>query len=110
LRSIIYDPSLQSNKTIQKERKLNEAGKLNTPRWVLSIFKREAKRVAKAGMSLVYSGSPRTLYEAFGDEKTEGLVPLIQKMYSPAQTFEAATTGRVQTAEQTAAVRQAVSC
>lgn len=89
LRSIIYDPARQSEKLIQRERALNEAGKLNTPSWVLSIFKKEARKIGKAGMSIVYSGSPRTMYEAFGDPstglragtKTIGLVAFLERLY-----------------------------
>lgn len=84
IRSVLYDPSNQNNKRIQKERALNEAGTLNTPSWVLSMFKKEATKIGKAGMSLVYSGSPRTMYEAFGDKKTEGLVSFLQKLYGKA--------------------------
>lgn len=87
LRSVIYDPSLQSKKIIQKERKLNEAGILNTPSWVLGIFKKEVERVSNAGMSIVYSGSPRTMYEAFGDKKTQGLVPFLQKLYGKKNVY-----------------------
>lgn len=81
LRSVLHDPANQSKKIVQKERKLNDAGILNTPSWVLGIFKKETAKIAKAGMSIVYSGSPRTLYEAFGDKKTGGLIPFLQKLY-----------------------------
>lgn len=81
LRSVLYDPANKDKKIIQKERKINEEGRLNTPSWVLGIFKRETAKVAKAGMSIVYSGSPRTLYEAFGDKKTIGLIAFLQKLY-----------------------------
>ncbi len=81
LRSILNDPSRQNEKLIQRERKLNEAGILNTPSWVLGIFKKEAKKIAKSGKSIVYSGSPRTMYEAFGDKKTLGLIATLEKSY-----------------------------
>lgn len=81
LRGILYDPANQNDPFIKKEREQNEKGILNTPRWVLSIFKKGAKRVAKAGMSIVYSGSPRTLYEAFGTKTTAGLVQTLHKLY-----------------------------
>lgn len=81
LRAILNDPTRQTEKLIQREKKLNEAGILNTPSWVLGIFKKEAQKIAKAGMNIVYSGSPRTMYEAFGERKTVGLVPFITKLY-----------------------------
>lgn len=89
LRAILNDPANQTNKIIQREKKLNDAGILNTPSWVLSIFKKETEKVAKAGMSIVYSGSPRTMYEAFGEpssgkgmgKKTMGLLQYLEKLY-----------------------------
>lgn len=81
LRNVLHDPARQKEKLVQRERKLNDAGMLNTPSWVLSIFKAESKKIHDAGMSIVYSGSPRTMYEAFGDSKTEGLVAFLQKLY-----------------------------
>ena len=38
LREILYNPKFKKNKIIQRERKINEAGKLNTPSWVLKII------------------------------------------------------------------------
>jgi adenylate kinase len=81
LRGILYDPTRQKEKIIQRELALNSKGILNTPSWVLGIFKKEAQKIGKAGMSIVYSGSPRTMYEAFGDKKVVGLVPFLQKLY-----------------------------
>ena len=81
LRAILHDPHRQDEPLIKRERKLNETGVLNTPRWVLSMFKKEARKIAKAGMSIVYSGSPRTMYEAFGTDKVVGLVQFLEKIY-----------------------------
>ena len=41
---------------------------------MLQIVKRAAEQIAKSGYSIVFSGSPRTLYEAFGDAKESGLL------------------------------------
>lgn len=87
LRSVLHDPANQGNKTIQRERKLNDSGILNTPSWVLGIFKKETQKIAKAGMSIVYSGSPRTMYEAYGDKKTVGLVKFLQKLYGKGNVY-----------------------
>lgn len=87
LRSILHDPANQKNKTIQKERKLNDSGILNSPDWVLKIFKQEASKIAKAGKGIVYSGSPRTMYEAFGDAKSSGLVAHLQSLYKKENLF-----------------------
>ncbi len=87
LRSILHDPARQQEKIIQRELKLNNSGVLNTPSWVLGIFKKEARKIGKAGMSIVYSGSPRTMYEAFGDKKVVGLVPFLEKLYGKENLF-----------------------
>ncbi len=81
LRSVLYDPSRQGEQLIKKERELNEAGILNTPSWILGIFKEQAEKVAKADLSIVYSGSPRTMYEAFGDDQNIGLVQFLEQIY-----------------------------
>lgn len=81
LRSVLYDPANAGKKIIEREREMNAKGILNTPSWVLGIFKKEVEKVNKAGMSIVYSGSPRTMYEAFGDKKVVGLVPFLRKLY-----------------------------
>jgi adenylate kinase len=81
LRAILNDPQNRGKKLFDRERKLNEAGILNTPSWVLGIFKKETEKIAKANMSIVYSGSPRTMFEAFGERKVSGLLPLLQKLY-----------------------------
>lgn len=81
LETIVYDPARQKEKAIQRERKLFEAGILLTPSFVLREVKREVKRIAGAGLGIVFSGSPRTMYEA------EGLVPLLEKLYGKKKIF-----------------------
>lgn len=90
IRSIIYDPAKQKSKAIQREKKINEAGVLNTPSWVLEIVKNGVERIAGAGYGVVFSGSPRTPYEAFGDKKSEGLISFLGKKYGSKNivTFE----------------------
>ena len=75
LESLIYDPSKQRNKIIQREKKLFEKGILMTPSFVLKAVSDEAKKIAKAGWGIVFSGSPRTIYEA------KFLFPLLEKLY-----------------------------
>jgi len=81
LRSILYDPARQNDPIIQRELALNAAGRLNTTSWLLEIFKEETKKIADAGMNIVYSGSPRIYFEAFGDEKVAGLMTLLEELY-----------------------------
>src|SRR4030042_4476970 len=66
LRAILYDSASKNDKIIQREHKLNEAGILNTPSWVLKIMIQAVKKIAVLKKGIVFSGSPRTFYEAFG--------------------------------------------
>jgi len=75
LESLIYSPTHKKNAIIKRERNLFETGKLMTPSWVLSVVKSKAEKIAKAGLGIVFSGSPRTLYE------TKNLMPLLEKLY-----------------------------
>jgi len=87
LRKTLYSPQAKKNKEIQKERKLNEAGKLNTPSWVLKIVSERVKKISKLGQSVIFSGSPRTEFEAFGDKKNKGLMDVLKKEYSKKNMF-----------------------
>lgn len=81
LRQIIYDPKYKKNKIIQEERKLNEAGKINTPLFVLKIIADKIEKIEKLNESVVFSGSPRSIFEAFGDKKHDGLMKILSKFY-----------------------------
>lgn len=81
LESVIYDPKRQNEKLIKKEKKLWESGVLNTPSWVLKEVTREVKKIHEANWGIVFSGSPRTLFEA------EGLLPLLEKLYGRKNLF-----------------------
>ena len=75
LESLIYDPAKQKNKVIRRERRFFEKGVLLTPSFVLREVAQETKKIAGAGWGIVFSGSPRTIYEA------ERLFPLLDKLY-----------------------------
>jgi len=78
----LNDKENLKSKKFQKEKELFDSGKLNTPAWVLKdIVVKNTKKLAKAGVRIVFSGSPRTLFEAFGDEKTTGLIETLEKLY-----------------------------
>ena len=90
LRELLYNPKNKNNKIIQKEKKLNEAGKLNTPSWVLKIVSGKVKEIAGLlHKGVVLSGSLRTIFEALGNlpagqagDKNIGLMEILEKMYS----------------------------
>lgn len=72
---------------LKKEKKLNDSGKLNTPSFVLNLLTRAITSVAKTGDGLICTGSPRTLYEAFGDSKKEGVVQTLERLYGKKNVF-----------------------
>lgn len=79
IEQVIRDPENAKNKIIQREKKLFDEGILCTPSWILKIVGKKSQELAKAGLRVVFSGSPRTIFEAFGDKKTEGLVGILEK-------------------------------
>lgn len=87
LEQLLYNPHCQKDKVIQKERKLFEKGTLNTPPWVLKIVSQATKKIARAGWSIVFSGSPRTILEAFGNQHQEGLFKLLSRLYGKENIF-----------------------
>jgi len=64
-----------NDEILQKEKGLWESGKLNTPELVLEWIKEKAKEVASEGHGIVFSGSPRTIYEAKGE------IPFLEELY-----------------------------
>lgn len=87
LRRFLYDPKNGKNKEIQRQRRLNEAGELNSPAFVLKILTRQIKKLAKLNQSVILSGSPRTLFEAFGDEKHKGFMDVLKDRYGKNNVF-----------------------
>lgn len=81
IEAIVHDPANKNNKEIQIERAFFDNGTLNTPSWVLKMVKENVSKIADLGFGVILSGSPRTMYEAFGDEKTEGLLSVLDKKY-----------------------------
>jgi len=81
LEQLVHDPGLQNDETIKKERELFDNGILLTPSFVLDVISAKAEKIANADFNLVFSGSPRTLFEAFGDENHRGLIEILEKHY-----------------------------
>ncbi len=60
---------------MRHEQEIFKAGKLNTPELVRSWVMEKIAELAARGSGIVFSGSPRTLFEA------EGEIPLFEKLY-----------------------------
>lgn len=87
LEQAVHDPEKQDDPTIKKERRLFDTGILMTPPFVLKAVSQKTKEIADAGFSVVFSGSPRTLFEAFGDFKNDGLIKILEKSYGKKNIF-----------------------
>lgn len=81
LENVVHAPGAGKNRVLRRERILFDTGKLNTPAWVLKMVAAETRRIAAAGYSIVFSGSPRTLYEGFGERGKNGLYATFIKYY-----------------------------
>lgn len=66
---------------VQKEKEIFEKGVLNTPDWVVSVVKEKIAELMARDLEgragIIFSGSPRTLYEA------ENLVPFLENIFGP---------------------------
>jgi len=81
IEGFIRNPEVKKSKILQREKKLFDSGKLCTPSWVLRIVREATKKIHGAGFGIVFSGSPRTMFEAFGDKKNQGLLYFLIKLY-----------------------------
>ncbi|MBI3589138.1 MAG: nucleoside monophosphate kinase [Candidatus Liptonbacteria bacterium] len=79
--ALVHGPDRQKEKIIQRERKLFDSGILMTPSFVLKEIVKHVKAIAKTGHGLIFSGSPRTIYEA------ERLMPVLETLYDKRNIF-----------------------
>ncbi|MDP2741353.1 MAG: nucleoside monophosphate kinase [bacterium] len=63
------------NFKVEDEKKRWEAGELNSPPFVVNLMVEKVKELAEMGKSIIFSGSPRTVYEA------EKEIPLLKDLY-----------------------------
>ncbi len=87
IEALVHDPRSQKDPVIKREKKLFDTGILNTPSWVLKITREITKKINKADLGIIYSGSPRTMFESFGDNKSQGLLALLVNLYGKKNIF-----------------------
>ncbi|MDI6734046.1 MAG: nucleoside monophosphate kinase [Patescibacteria group bacterium] len=87
IENIVHSPEANHDLVLKREKKNFDTGRLCTPAWVLKIVKEEATRLAKSNWSLVFSGSPRTMYEVMGDKKQKGLINHLSRLYGRKNIF-----------------------
>jgi adenylate kinase len=81
LESEIYNPYKKEDPVWQEAKACFESGKLVDPNFVLNRVVDATNRMADSGVNIVYSGSPRTVYEAFGDNENKGLMDVLESKY-----------------------------
>jgi len=77
----VHDPENQKNNLVKRERLNFDKGILCSPEWVLKIVREKSISLAKAGYDVIFSGSPRTIFETFGDDKNIGIIKILEKEY-----------------------------
>lgn len=60
---------------ISEEKRLRDSGKWMSPPLIAFWTKKEIKKLVKKGKGIIFSGSPKTLYE------TKAITPLLKKLY-----------------------------
>lgn len=80
IEKLINDPANLRSKIVKKQRELFLSGKLCDPKWIGAEVKKKIKEYSKKGRGLVFSGSPRTIEEAF-KLKGGGMIELLEKEY-----------------------------
>jgi len=71
----INDPKNQNDPIIQREKKLFDEGTLCTPEWVAELVKKAIVDLHSQKSGIIFSGSPRTLYEV------KEIMPLMEELY-----------------------------
>jgi len=80
IEKIIHAPSLQKNKTVQKQKKQFLSGGFVDPLWVGKEVKKYIQESSIQNKSIIMSGSPRTMAEAF-EMKGGGVATALIKHY-----------------------------
>jgi len=84
---LVHDKDNQKDPAIVEARKQMDSGELVTPAFVLKITADEAKKIGESNFNIAFSGSPRTMFEAFGDPSAgsgqvqKGLIAVLEETY-----------------------------
>lgn len=80
----VHNPKNANDPIIQREKKHFDTGILCTPDWVLALVGEKIREIGQCeDEGLVFSGSPRTLYEAEGDKEKNipGVIEVLEKIF-----------------------------
>ncbi len=86
---LVHDKDKQSDPAIAEARRQMDSGELVTPEFVLKITAEEAKKIGESNFSIVFSGSPRTMFEAWGDDNNKGLIAVLEETYGKENIYPA---------------------
>lgn len=78
---LVHDKDRANEPGMAEALKQMDSGQLVTPEFVLKITADEAKKIGDSNFNIAFSGSPRTMFEAFGDEKNTGLIKVLEDTY-----------------------------
>lgn len=79
--NLLQSPEAKKSASLRREKRLFDTGELMDPDFVLKYSIGAAERIGGAGDSIVFSGSPRTEYEAFGKGRRRGLMAALSRIY-----------------------------
>lgn len=75
------------NPVIIDQKEKVRRGDIVDPPVILEWMKTKIRALASLGKSIAFSGSPRSLFEAAGDENHQGIFPLLEELYDPKNLF-----------------------
>jgi adenylate kinase len=81
LEELVNDPELQNEPEVKKERENFDNGILVSPLFFLKWVTEKINDLHKNGMGIIFSGSPRTMLEGFGDDQHKGLMDVLAENY-----------------------------
>ena len=81
LEQFLHNPANWKNPEVATAKKVFDRGELISPSFVLKLTGRKTKEISSAGFNLVFSGSPRTMFEAVGDKNNVGLIKILEEEY-----------------------------
>ncbi len=81
IEALVHSKEAEEDPILMRERKNFDTGILCTPSWTIKIVRDVSNRIGRAGFGVVFSGSPRTVFEAFGDKKNKGLFQELIGLY-----------------------------
>ncbi|MAF79550.1 hypothetical protein CL629_00525 [bacterium] len=87
LEKLLHSKEAEKDPILKREQTNFETGMLTTPSWILGQAREQVEKIAKQNKGLVLSGSPRTLYETFGDEKETGLAKTMADLYGKENVY-----------------------